>query len=566
MNNTTFHFLIALSCCAFLPPTQSQIIINEVYADVAIGRAGDANGDGIRNAREDEFIELFNNANVPIDISHYTIFVSDKIKHQFKEGTFINAKSFIVVFGGGTPNGDFGGSPVALASKGRLSLENTGASVLIKDDSNQLLDSLSYSGDNINASWERYPTINSPLLPHNQIIGAFGQTFSPGTFSNSFPYHNGDTTLIHFAKTKGVTLESNPSFELFLNLINPKPTEEVAVLISLIGGTGDAADLNNFTTQTILFPVNSISQRKVSIPITNDTLFEKNETFIFSLSTKSTSDKTKISIHKNFELTILDNDFDLGLQLTELLADPPLGQAGDANLDGIRNSKSDEFLEFYNHQDTAINLSHLGIYDSETLRHLFPDSTIIAPKQILLIFGGGMITKTFGNAIIQTASTKDLSLANTGDQIFIQDSLGNVLFFYEYASKAGNNQSLIYCPDLGDLNGPNTLHSVVDDGQLFSPGVIANCEIRTNTVEQALADQVNIYPNPPQNIVHINLPSHWTIKQTTLLDNFGREIALLGNKKQVYLPITQLAKGIYFLKIDSSQGIIIKKIFLTNAQ
>ena len=65
------HFLFTLLLLFFfVRPCFGQLIINEVYADVAISLIGDANGDEIRNAREDEFIELFNSGENEVDLSH----------------------------------------------------------------------------------------------------------------------------------------------------------------------------------------------------------------------------------------------------------------------------------------------------------------------------------------------------------------------------------------------------------------------------------------------------------------------------------------------------------------
>ena len=64
------------------------IIFNEVNYDPADDLAGDANGDGIRSALGDEFIEFFN-AGPALDISGYTVSDASQIRHTFPAGTII---------------------------------------------------------------------------------------------------------------------------------------------------------------------------------------------------------------------------------------------------------------------------------------------------------------------------------------------------------------------------------------------------------------------------------------------------------------------------------------------
>ena len=52
---------------------QSPVIINEIMFSVPWGQKGDANGDGIRSPRSDEFIELVNAGDTAVDISGWQI-------------------------------------------------------------------------------------------------------------------------------------------------------------------------------------------------------------------------------------------------------------------------------------------------------------------------------------------------------------------------------------------------------------------------------------------------------------------------------------------------------------
>lgn len=533
----------------------SQIIINEVYADVAVNLIGDANGDAFRSAREDEFIELFNQTDSLIDISGFEIFVGESTKHLFSETTILPAKTFMVIFGGGQPNGLFGGSPIVLASSGNLNLSNAGATIVLKNENGMVIDSMTYTENNLDASLVRTPEFTGDFEPHTSRPDAFGLPYSPGTLTNSFPYNNGDTTLVQFTNNRGTAIERDKSIDLFLNLINPKPAA-VTVQIELTGGTGNASDLANFIPQTIDFPVNSNSQRRLTIPITNDDLIEGKETFIFSITSINAPDSNQISINKNFELTLFDDDTAFDLLLTEFLADPPTGIAGDANGDGERNASQDEFVEFLNVTDLPIDLSGMAIYDSDALRHQIPEGTIIQPNQLFLVFGGGTIAGDFGNAVVQKASTTRLSLNNSQDRIIIRDSLNEVVFFYEFGEEASDDQAIILCPISSD--GNYIKHSEVGADILISPGELPECSL-VSVLSAIHENSVKIYPNPASNFFILELTDDLQLDGIDLLNLQGQRVV---STPSPYFSVANLPKGTYLLKIKTDQGIIVKKVIV----
>jgi predicted extracellular nuclease len=162
------------------PPT---VVINEILADPASGLAGDANGDGVRSATEDEFVEIVNNSDDNINISGWELADGYKVRHVFPGGTVVPAHCAIVVFGGGTPTGAFGGAAVLTASTGSLGLNNGGDTVTLSDGTNEVA-SVSYGGEGSdNQSLTRDPDITGalPWVKHSQATGSGGASFSPGT-------------------------------------------------------------------------------------------------------------------------------------------------------------------------------------------------------------------------------------------------------------------------------------------------------------------------------------------------------------------------------------------------
>lgn len=175
------------------------LIINEVLYDPASDDSstteieGDANGDGSRDALEDEFIEFFNNSDSPLDISGYKVYDTSALgsnapRHIFPASTVIAAKSALILFGGGSPTGSFGGSIVQTASEGaseserQLNLSNSGDVITVKNtnDVTALVYNSSETGINHgqNQSVTRSPDLTGAFVLHTDANASLA--FSPG--------------------------------------------------------------------------------------------------------------------------------------------------------------------------------------------------------------------------------------------------------------------------------------------------------------------------------------------------------------------------------------------------
>jgi hypothetical protein len=103
-----------------LAANPGDMLINEIHADPASGSAGDANGDGVRNATQDEFVEIYNDSGGDLDLSGWTLSDGFAVRHVFPTGSSVTTGCSVVVFGGGMPTGAFGGGLVQTASTGAL--------------------------------------------------------------------------------------------------------------------------------------------------------------------------------------------------------------------------------------------------------------------------------------------------------------------------------------------------------------------------------------------------------------------------------------------------------------
>ncbi|MEM9884538.1 MAG: lamin tail domain-containing protein [Bacteroidota bacterium] len=163
-----------------------DLVINEILADPAADDAmtteveGDANGDGIRDGSEDEFVEIINTGSTDIDISDYTISDAVATRHTFKSGTILCAGGSIVVFGGGDISTFTGLTGlVDTATVGFLGLNNGGDDVVLRDDMGNIVTSFTYGSEGgNNQSLARDPDGTGNFVEHSTILGN-AVAFSP---------------------------------------------------------------------------------------------------------------------------------------------------------------------------------------------------------------------------------------------------------------------------------------------------------------------------------------------------------------------------------------------------
>ena len=169
--------------------SQPLLIINEVLYDPPSGIEGDANGDGTREAQEDEFIE-FVNLGGTLDLSGYTVHDNTQERHVFPQGTIIPSGGVLVLFGGGNPTGAFGNAIVQTASAGILNMNNAGDFVTVYNSNGEVVLTFDVEplSNNPNESYTRYPDLNLDpgadgilFYQHAGIGDSLGAFFSPGT-------------------------------------------------------------------------------------------------------------------------------------------------------------------------------------------------------------------------------------------------------------------------------------------------------------------------------------------------------------------------------------------------
>ena len=164
----------------------AALVINELLADPATDDdatsevEGDANGDGTRDSGQDEFVELANTSEQPIDLSGYTLTDEAGDAYTFPDGAQVQPGEAAVVFGGGTPTG----IPGSFVGTGLPSLANGGDGLTLADASGTALASIGYGGEGepdatLDQSITRAPEFTGAFAQHSEISPS-GAAFSPG--------------------------------------------------------------------------------------------------------------------------------------------------------------------------------------------------------------------------------------------------------------------------------------------------------------------------------------------------------------------------------------------------
>ena len=200
------------------------VVINEIHADPASGDAGDANGDGTRHFGDDEFVEIVNISDSSIDMSGWSLSDAAQARHVFPQDTVVPAGCAIVIFGGGTPTGPFGGPLVTVqtATSGALGLNNSGDAVTIRlNDGTTTVASASYGSEGgANQSITLDPDVTgTEYVQHTLATGSAGAAWSPGTKIDGSAFDGCATTLIHDIQGSGTATPLSGSTVLIEGIV-----------------------------------------------------------------------------------------------------------------------------------------------------------------------------------------------------------------------------------------------------------------------------------------------------------------------------------------------------------
>ena len=300
----------------------------------------------------------------------------------------------LVVFGGGSPQG-FGDS--AYSDDGRIGngLSNSGDALWLVDaDGDTAASALVGIPWNRNQSVTRYPAGAGPFVQHSDPPGD-GSLFSPGaarTVVDSVVVTPSDTVVM-----KGRSLQLTAVVHWSDGTVEQPPVEwtSSAALIAGVdaGGTVRALEVGAAFVRASLMTVTSSPALVQVLP---------------------ESENARCVV------------------ISEILADPPSGAAGDANGDGERHTYEDEFIELFNPGPDTLSIAGWSLGDDDVavddLFH-FPDDARLPPGSYAVLFGGGNPQGFDGRAYADDGRIGN-GLSNSGDTVVLRHALGDTIDFH----------------------------------------------------------------------------------------------------------------------------------------
>ena len=500
-------------------PTYS-LFISEVLADPPSGAAGDANQDGQRDTYEDEFVELYNAGPNPISLAGWRLgdSTSPDTHFQFPADAVIEPGSYVILFGGGNPTGF---TVPVYTDDGRIGngLTNSGEDIRLTDDNGAEVASVSHGTWPSDQSLVRNPPDGGAFIPHKTAAPS-GAIFSPGRAIDTASKTPSKPTYALFISE---VLADPPSRlagdanrdgkrdgyeDEFVELYNAGPNPislagwqlgdstspkrhfrfpSGAVIASrsyvvLFGGgnplgftfpvyTDDGKIGNGLTNSGE--DIQLIDDAGNTIAVVSHDDWPKDQSIV-----RTPSDGGAFISHKM--ASPIEAPFSPGhspetrpiltypLFISEVLADPPEGPAGDANRDGQYDPHEDEFIELYNAGPVPISLAEWRLGDAGPLSEYFrfPAKAVIAPRSYVVLFGGGK-PLGFTIPVYTDDGTIGDGLTDSGESIHLINDHGHEAASL-FQSTWPDSQSLVRTPSSGGACVPHKMASPIEAP--FSPG------------------------------------------------------------------------------------------------
>lgn len=195
---------------------------------------------------------------------------------------------------------------------------------------------------------------------------------------------------------------------------------------------------------------------------------------------------------------------------------------------------------------TNQNISSIALEDGKITIN---DAPIAVADQMTVVQGGTATTLVGGSTSVLSNDTDAES--NTLTAVEVTGPTNGILIL-------NSNGTFSYVHN-GSESISDSFTYKANDGNTDSNAVTVSIIISKNLAIDAIDKDslVKVYPNPTKDDIVITIPDEFVLKKIELYTILGQFIAHYATN---VISIESLSKGNYFLKIHSSDGIIIKKI------
>jgi len=392
------------------PASFNDIVINEImYAP---------------STDEPEWIEIFNKSNRTYNLKNWKIGDNSSLTTISTGDLNLNPNEYLVISDDATITNFYTVSSQWVA-KSLPSLSNSGDQIILKDNQNRKIDSLSYQpswgGNTGGKSLERVSTQLSSTESSNWKSSTSNFKATPGRI-NSVTTKNKDLSVKQFVLVGGFA--------------------EVGRQIQL------KAAVENLGTDN----VNSFAV-KFYRDINNNLIGEQNELISEELQQNITAGQTKEFILNTTNFAAGNNHFlviveygedqflennSTALNITGYVINELRGDLVINEIMYAPNSPEPEWVEVYNRSSRIINMLGYKIADDAATTRVINSSLVINPGNYLVIAKDSSIVTLHNNIPILRISTF-ASLNNSGDRVMLLDSLNRVIDSLDYKSSWGGS-------------------------------------------------------------------------------------------------------------------------------
>jgi len=512
----------AIVYTAPLPGVISKLVITEIMY-----KSEGGNGD------KKEFIEIYNNDTVAINLANYEII--EGVEITFPAVT-LAAGDYIVTAKDSSEMLSFFGVTAYEWTSG--SLKNSGEDIILVNNVGDTLDIVDYSNGGV---WPSEASGNGPSLTlcNPNMDNNNGANWLP---SINFVGVNANNDSIWATPGAACTYTPAPPSA---DTIAPVPNNAVAIAANKVEVFFDEpVDISGESIAnygglgTITSAVRNANGDVVTLTLTN-TLTDGDNNILTVSNIKDTSNNTMpnaVILNFIYNSTIAD------LVINEIM------------YNDITAADSLEYFEIYNNSTSDANIS--GYEVTEGVDYIFPANTVIPSHGFLVVAKNANLINSVFN-ITGTHQWTSGGLKNSGEDIEIRNTVGDVIDYVDYddanpwpVEADGDGYALelhAYSDDNNDGANWftfNAFYAIYNGDTIY--GTPGRDNIYESIEENSALNSIKIYPNPATNRVNVKTEQgNYMVKIYSISGSLVKEVEI-SNSNSI-ISVESLETGIYMM-------------------
>jgi len=250
-------------------------------------------------------------------------------------------------------------------------------------------------------------------------------------------------------------------------------------------------------------------------------------TFYFAQHSKSHYLEDIQSLHDDGSaMNIVRGGSANGVVINEFVAQNNNGEVDEAG-------SFEDWIELYNNNDFSVDLSGCFLSDSpdNLVKWMFPQGTIIPENGYLIIWAD--------NDPLDGPLHAAFRLSSLGESIILSNPDQSIVDQFDFGSQMANMASARVPNGTGDFFIQETTFGYNNES--------------TASVDVNLSSMMNVYPNPAQSILNVNLPHELSGQAIGLYNSTGVLVYESVAQEFLLIDIQLFPSGLYFLKCSETQ-------------